>query len=199
MPVIYHGTPLTPRAALMDICAGRAMCVSFHHPQDLEAVEAISPAIMFRQWRVFILAGRNPRRDGMAGNSRLASILRLAGASPVPSGPVGNHAGCAGRAEPDQRQPVDRVAVWPARRSGLAHGWPYRPAITPVRAARPGVPGVDREDGGFAGLSRTHGGRGSRLRQPLAGFAHAARNGGGLRLSFYKRGQHELSAERVAV
>lgn len=26
---IYHGTPLTPRAALVSVCTGRAMCVSF--------------------------------------------------------------------------------------------------------------------------------------------------------------------------
>ena len=53
MTVIYHGTPLTPRAALLDVCKGRAMCVSFFRPDDVEAVEAISPDIMFRQRRVF--------------------------------------------------------------------------------------------------------------------------------------------------
>ena len=44
--IIYHGTPMTPRAALLDVCDGRAMCVSFYRPDDVEAVEAISPAIM---------------------------------------------------------------------------------------------------------------------------------------------------------
>jgi hypothetical protein len=48
MSVIYHGTPMTPRAALLDVCKGRAMCVSFYRHDDVEAVEAISPAIMFR-------------------------------------------------------------------------------------------------------------------------------------------------------
>ena len=47
-PVIYHGTPMTPRAALLSVCKGRAMCVSFFRPDDVEAVEAISPDIMFR-------------------------------------------------------------------------------------------------------------------------------------------------------
>lgn len=47
MALIHHGTPLTPRAALFDVCAGRAMCVSFYRPDDAEVVEAISPAIMF--------------------------------------------------------------------------------------------------------------------------------------------------------
>jgi len=46
-PIIYHGTPLTPRAALVAVLPGRASCVSFHHPQDAEAVEATSPTIMF--------------------------------------------------------------------------------------------------------------------------------------------------------
>ena len=47
MALIHHGTPLTPRAALFDVCAGRAMGVSFYRPDDAEVVEAISPAIMF--------------------------------------------------------------------------------------------------------------------------------------------------------
>ncbi len=28
-PVIYHGTPMTPRAALIDVLSGRGGCVSF--------------------------------------------------------------------------------------------------------------------------------------------------------------------------
>ena len=31
-PTIYHGTPMTPRAALLDVLAGRAACVSFWRP-----------------------------------------------------------------------------------------------------------------------------------------------------------------------
>lgn len=51
-PTIYHGTPLTPRDALRSVCTGRAMCISFYRPDDVEVVEAISPAIMFRQRRI---------------------------------------------------------------------------------------------------------------------------------------------------
>lgn len=40
MTTIYHGTPLTPRAALLSVCAGRAMCVSFYRPDDVKEVEA---------------------------------------------------------------------------------------------------------------------------------------------------------------
>ncbi len=47
--VIYHGTPLTPRAALLDVLPGRAGCVSFFRPDDTEAVEAVCPRVMFRQ------------------------------------------------------------------------------------------------------------------------------------------------------
>jgi hypothetical protein len=47
MAIIHHGTPMTPRAALLEVCVGRAMCVSFYRPDDVDAVEAISPAIMY--------------------------------------------------------------------------------------------------------------------------------------------------------
>lgn len=47
MATIYHGTPLTPRAALLSVCPGRAMCVSFYRPDSVRDVEAIAPAIMY--------------------------------------------------------------------------------------------------------------------------------------------------------
>lgn len=46
-PIIHHGTPMTPRAALLAVCTGRAMCVSFYRPDDVEAVEQIAPFIMY--------------------------------------------------------------------------------------------------------------------------------------------------------
>lgn len=49
--IIHHGTPMTPRAALLAVLPGRAACVSFARPDDVEAVEAVCPRIMFRQWR----------------------------------------------------------------------------------------------------------------------------------------------------
>lgn len=47
MAQVYHGTPLTPRAALEHILAGRGACVSFYRPDDLELVLRLSPQIMF--------------------------------------------------------------------------------------------------------------------------------------------------------
>lgn len=43
---IYHGTPLTPDAALIQL-AGRAFCVSFFRPDNAARCEEISPAIMY--------------------------------------------------------------------------------------------------------------------------------------------------------
>ncbi len=37
-PVVYHGTPLTPKGALQSL-AGRAFCVSFWRPESVEVVE----------------------------------------------------------------------------------------------------------------------------------------------------------------
>lgn len=45
-PLIYHGTPLTPAAALAQL-AGRAFCVSFFRPDCVDQVEAISPFVMY--------------------------------------------------------------------------------------------------------------------------------------------------------
>lgn len=62
MVTIYHGTPMTPRAALLDVLVGRAACVSFYRPDDVGAVESISPAIMFDNgaysfWKQALKAG----------------------------------------------------------------------------------------------------------------------------------------------
>jgi hypothetical protein len=43
--VIYHGTPLTPQAALRSM-AGRAFCVSFFRPDDIETVADMSDQVM---------------------------------------------------------------------------------------------------------------------------------------------------------
>lgn len=45
--IIHHGTPLTPRDALLTVCRGRAMCVSYYRPDDVEAVEQIASYIMY--------------------------------------------------------------------------------------------------------------------------------------------------------
>lgn len=46
-PVIYHGTPMTPRAALLDVMDGRAGCVSFYRPDDVDAIEHVCSKIMY--------------------------------------------------------------------------------------------------------------------------------------------------------
>ncbi len=198
-PTIYHGTPMTPRDALLSVCAGRAMCVSFYRPDDVEAVEAISPAIMFRQRRIFILAAGSARRHGMGRASRLDALFRVAGASAVHAGSVGSNTGQPRRAFPAQRRAAQRVAVRPEGRASLAHGRPNRAAVAAVRAIRSRLPRVDWAEGGLAGLPRAHGRGGSGARKPLARASHDARNGGGLRLPLRQRGQHVSGAERVAL
>lgn len=61
-PIIYHGTPLTPRSALNAVMPSRAACVSFYHPSDADAVAAVCPLIMFdngafSEWRAALKRG----------------------------------------------------------------------------------------------------------------------------------------------
>lgn len=44
-PTIHHGTPLTPRAALQAM-SGRAFCVSYFRPDDIEIVAAMPGQLM---------------------------------------------------------------------------------------------------------------------------------------------------------
>lgn len=187
---IYHGTPMTPRDALQSVCAGRAMCVSFYRPDDVEVVEAISPAIMFRQRRVFILAGSSARRSGMGRASGLDAILRLARAEAVRAGPVGSHSRYARSTLPAQRCAPERVAVRSVGSAPVAHGRASRAATPAVRPTRPGLPRVDRSKGRIAGLPCADGGSFHGDRERLAKHSHDARNSGGLRLPVHQRGQH---------
>jgi hypothetical protein len=198
---IYHGTPMTPRAALLDVCAGRAMCVSFYRPDDVEAVEAVSPAIMFRQWRVFLLESGAAGGAGVGNRSRLVGLLRMAGASPVSPRTLGSHSRHAGRTVSTQRCAVERMAARPAWRSSVAYGRAYRAAAQTVRKARPGMSrlGWPRQGDRLPRLSRADGGGRQGLGQPLAGSAHDARDGGGLRLPLRQRGQHFTCTERMAL
>ena len=45
MATIYHGTPLSPRPALQAM-SGRAFCVSFYRPDDIETVAAMPGQLM---------------------------------------------------------------------------------------------------------------------------------------------------------
>lgn len=46
MAMVYHGTPLTPRAAL-EAVGGRSMCVSYFRPDCVRDVERLAPFIMY--------------------------------------------------------------------------------------------------------------------------------------------------------
>lgn len=199
---IYHGTPLTPRAALVSVCTGRAMCVSFFRPDDVEVVEAISPAIMFRQRRVLVLESRDASWSGVGRNaSGLVALFPMAGTAPVPSWPVGGNPRHSRRTIAAKRCTAKRMAVRAEGRTALAYGWADRTAAAPLRQVRPGLPWLDGrgQGGGLSSLSRTHGGSGAGFRQPLAGPSHDARNTGGLRLPLHQRRQHITRTERMEV
>lgn len=204
MTIIHHGTPITPREALLSVCAGRATCVSFWRPDDAEAVEAISPTIMFRQRRLFRVDGGHEARGRVVHPRRLDTLFPVVGATPFLARSLGCHTGCARRAVPAQRQPASRVAVRSIEgRSALAHGWSDRSASQPVRPIRSGLPRLDRASearaGGMRRVSAAHGRSGRRARQSLARPAYDARDEGGLRLSIRVGGQHVARAERPSL
>ena len=194
--LIYHGTPMTPRAALLDVGKGRAFCVSFFHPQDVEAVQEISPAVMFRQRRVQRVEGRNEARGWLVYPRGLDAVLSLAGAAPIPPRPMGSDTRCARCAEPAQRFTAAGMAVWSEGCASLAYGRADRSALAPVRAVRPGLPWMDRrgQDARYAGVSRSHGRSGAGFGQSMAGAAHDARHGGCAHVPFCQRRQHIAGA-----
>lgn len=199
--VIYHGTPLTPRAALLEVCKGRAMCVSFFRPDDVEAVEAISPDIMFRQWRFFDVEGGAEAGRGMGRALGLVGLFRVAGVSAVLSWKVGRRSRYARSAKPAQRCAAGSVAVRSEGCALVAHGRADRASASTVRKMGSGLPWLDGcwKALGQAGVSRSHGRGGQGPRQPLAGNSHDARSEGGLGLPLHKRGWDNLGAERMAL
>ena len=201
LPTIYHGTPITPRNALEGVCAGRAMCVSFFRPDDAEVVEAISPAVMFRQRRVFALEKSHAGWARVARKMGLARILRLVGIAVIPSRSVGGNSRYAGSAVATQRRTYQRLAFWAKRCAALAHGRPVRSAAAIVRQVRQGLSRLDRQGQGnrLPCISGADGGSRSGIRKPLAGNSHDARRCGGVRLSIWQRGQHQPCTERLAL
>lgn len=200
--VIYHGTPMTPRAALLDVLTGRAGCVSFFRPDDVEAVEAVCPRVMFRQRRVQLLDGSTQARRGVVRQAaRLEAILRMAGGA-AGRWALGGHSRHARRPVPAQRQPACGLAVRSiVRRAALAYGRAAGSAGASLRPLRHSCAGLDRRPEGRAGRLRwipAPDGRGRQaLRQPLAGHAHDAWDQGCARLSLHQRRRHEPCAERT--
>ncbi|AJA07492.1 hypothetical protein SKP52_02810 [Sphingopyxis fribergensis] len=205
-PVIYHGTPLTPRAALNAVLPGRAACVSFYRPDDLEALLAICPQIMFRSRSVQLLDGCDARREGMGRGrpaSLVASILRLVGTYPVHTGAMGDHARQPSGAVPAQRWASERLALRGSGSAGLAYGRLDRalgPTVRPILAR---LPWLDRRPetgaGGMRRLSSQDGRSGSVDGQHLASAAHAAGHAGRSAIPIRVGRQHISSAERSSL
>ncbi len=197
--MIYHGTPLTPRAALLSVLAGRGGCISFFRPDDVEAVEAVCPQIMFRQRSLFLLDASAPGWARVGTTAGLGPVLRLAGAKTVRAGALGCNPRLSRRTVPAQRRAFERLALWPLKgRSALAHGWAVRTARTPLRTLRP--------SGVWLGRRVWEQGRGSSwlqclpapdgrgigfLRKSLAHHPHDARRTGRTAVSLRQRRQHQ--------
>lgn len=198
---IYHGTPMSPRAALTDVCTGRAMCVSFFRPDDVEVVQAISPAIMFRQRRILGMESGNEAWRALVYPRRLDAIFRLARTAPVRAGALGSDPRRAGCAKPAQRQPVAGLAVRRSRCAALAHGRANRAPASAMRQIQPGLSWLDRrgEAPRHAAVPRTHGAGCPGSREPMAGAAHDARNSGRRHVPLCQRGRHNACPERMAL
>jgi hypothetical protein len=201
MTIIYHGTPITPRSALLEVCKGRAMCVSFFRPDDVEAVEAISPAVMFRQRSLFNVEGGTTQRRGVGRALGLVGLLWVARTSLVPSGSLGGCSRYARRTEPAQRCTSSAMAVWSEGRTALAHGWTYRTPSTLVQSVGSGLHIVDgqRKAPRSPRVSRAHGRSGQGFRKSLACYSHDARPEGGLGLPILQCRRDNAGSERVAV
>ena len=200
-PTIYHGTPMTPRAALQQM-SGRAFCVSFYRPDDVEVVQQISPAIMFRQWRVFVLASRIKSRSGVGRGSGLAAILQMAGAS-IAGRALGSNTRQSWRTFTNQRRIAERLAVWSVGRTAMAHGQPYRSPASTVRQIRAGLLGLDGAGQRFHRWVRsvvsTDGRSCKRPGQSMAQHSYDARRNGCAGVSLSQCGQHKFGTERTSV
>lgn len=199
--IVYHGTPLTPRAALLDVGAGRALCVSFFRPDDVEAVEAISPAVMFRLWRIFRVAGSAAQRRRLVYSRRLDAIFQVARAAHISSVALGSNSRRAGCAVTAQRFTVAALAVRGSWRAALAHGPTDRPAVEALRKISARLPWVDRrrEASGSPGLSSADGRNRPRAWKPLADSAHDARHCGRGHVSIFQRRRNVARTERASL
>lgn len=197
MTIIYHGTPLTPRSALLNVGEGRAMCVSFFRPDDVEVVQAISPAIMFRQWGIFILEAGPKTWAGVGERQGLEPLFRLVGTEIVLAGALGGNSRHAGGSKPAQRRPLGGVAFWAARSSIVPHGCANRAPIEALRQIRPSVSRLDRtgEEYRLPRVSSPHGRGGPRPWVEMAYSSHDAGDGNRSFVSIHKRRQHKSGAK----
>ena len=200
-PTIYHGTPMTPRAALQQM-AGRAFCVSFYRPDDVEVVEAISPAVMFRQRRILFLAISSAKRAGLGRGSGLATILQMARAS-IAGRALGSNTRQSWRTITDQRWIAERLALWSMGRTALAYGQSNRSAFAALRQIRARLLRMDRTGQGFhswlRGMVSAHGRGCKSFGQSVAQHSHDAWRNGCARVSLLQCRQHQPSAERTFV
>jgi len=206
-PIIYHGTPMTPAAALQAIMPGRAACVSFFRPDNLEALLAICPQLMFRSRRIQLL-DEGPARRARMGRVRstclVARLLSVAGAADLPAGSLGDHARQSWSAIAVQRWPVKRLAIRTfAWRPCLAHGRLHKSTGAPVRSFSSRLHRMDRRSkeapGRVLGLPPRDG-QGCRAHgQSMAPAAHVARDSGCFRLPIHQRRQHEPGAEWASI
>jgi hypothetical protein len=70
----YHGTPITPRAKLLEL-AGCCFCVPYPEPRDLEVCHEIGQSVMldngaYSFWQD-VQRGRRERIAGLAGLLRV--------------------------------------------------------------------------------------------------------------------------------
>ena len=200
-PTIYHGTPMTPRAALQQM-AGRAFCVSFYRPDDVEVVEAISPTVMFRQWRVLILAISSEKRTRLGRGSGLESVLQMAGTS-IANRTLGSDTRQSWRTFTDQRWITERLAFRSMGRTTLAYGQPNRSPLAALRQIRACLLRMDRTGQRFhsrlRGMVSAHGRGCQHFGQSMAQHSHDAWRYGCARVSLSQCGQHQPSAERTSV
>lgn len=201
-PTIYHGTPMTPRAALESVLPGRASCVSFYRPDDVEAVEGICPDIMFRQRRIFRMDGRDASRGGMVYPRGLGAVFSMAGVTDLSSRQVGSDTGRAGRTIPAQRCPNERLAFRPEGVTVMAlleRRSEYRAPRSVVRKVWSGVCRMGRPSQKrtcrLSRLSTRYGTGVSPVWQPVAPYPYDAWGSSGVRLSVPIGGQHIARTE----
>lgn len=192
---------MTPRAALQQM-AGRAFCVSFYRPDDVEVVEAISPAVMFRQWRIFVLAISSSKWSRLGRGSGLATVLQMAGTS-IANRALGSNTRQPWRTFTDKRWIAKRLALWSMGRTALAHGQSNRSLATALRQIRARLLGMDGAGQRFHSWLRsmvsTHGRSCKHVGQSMAQHSHDAWRNGCQGISFHQCGQHQPSAERTSI